>query len=558
MITYNAPEFKDIKELLEIRGRSHRDNIAFYQKNSNKMFEAITYGELKQDVDALGTALLAMGLKDKKIALIGENSYHWAISYLASVCGVGVVVPLDKQLADNEIKNCLDRVDVDTVIYSQAFEERLKNLSSELNVNNYINMEMNINELIAKGKKLIEAGDRSFIDSKIDNEALASLLFTSGTTSASKVVMLSHKNMMSNVKAGQLMVKVDEKDIFLSVLPLNHTLECTCVLLFPLASGSAIAYGDGIFNLAKDIKTIKPTVMMIVPRVAETFYEKISSNIEKQHKVQQVKIAMAATNLLGKHGVSLKRKIFKEIHSQFGGDLRLIMMGGAPIDPKISKYLRDLGILAIQGYGLTECAPLVTLNSDRKFKDDSTGLPMPGSNVVIANPDADGIGEIAVKGPQVMLGYYGDEKATKEAIRDGYLYTGDLGKFDRDGFLRISGRSKNVIVSSNGKNIFPEEIESLLNANEFVKESIVYQDSTSNSRDKLIAEVVMIDSIKEKINAHPEFMEEIRKTLLDYLSEVNKKLSDYKRIHNLKIRLIDFEKTSTMKIKRFAFQSSTR
>jgi long-chain acyl-CoA synthetase len=261
-MTYDAPEFKDIKDLLEIRALTHRDNIAFYQKDNNKMFQAITYGQLKQDVDALGTALLAMGLKDKRIAIIGENSYHWVISYFATVCGVGVVVPLDKQLADCEIQNCIQRVDADTIIYSPTFEERLANISSELGVKNYISMEdgkLNIEELIAKGKQLIAAGDRDFLDSKIDNEAVTSLLFTSGTTSASKVVMLSQKNILSNVKAGQMMEKVDENDIFLSVLPLNHTLECTCVLLYPLASGSAIAYGDSILNLAKDIKTIKPT-----------------------------------------------------------------------------------------------------------------------------------------------------------------------------------------------------------------------------------------------------------------------------------------------------------
>lgn len=559
-MVYEAPDFKDIKELLNIRSKTHRDKIAFYQKNDNKMFEAITYGELKQDVDALGTALIAMGLKGKKIAIIGENSYNWAISYLATICGVGVVVPLDKQLSDFEIQNCLQRVDAEAVIYSKAFAERLNEISPYINVKNYIGMDddsINLNQLISKGKRLVEAGDKEFVDSEVDENALASLLFTSGTTSASKIVMLSHKNIMSNVKAGQMMVKVDESDTFLSVLPLNHTLECTCVLLFPLASGSSIAYGDGIFNLAKDMKTIQPTVMMIVPRVAETFYEKISSNIEKQHKVRQVRIAMAATNLFGKYGVSLKRKVFKEIHNQFGGKLRLIMMGGAPVDPKISKYLRDLGILAIQGYGLTECAPLVTLNSDSCFKDDSTGLTMPGSDVIITNPDEDGIGEIAVKGPQVMLGYYGDEKATNEAIRDGYLYTGDLGSFDKDGFLRISGRSKNVIVASNGKNIFPEEIESLLNANELVKESMVYQEHTPTAKEKLTAEIVIIDTVKQKITDHPEALDEIKKVLQDYLNEVNKKLSDYKRVHNLKIRLSDFEKTSTLKIKRFSFQNGT-
>lgn len=557
MKTYNVQEFRNIKEMLETRSISHKKNIAFHQKDKNKVFQTITYEQLKKDVDFLGTALLDMNLKDKNIAIIGNNRYEWAISYLATICGVGIAVPLDKQLADNEIKNCIQRVDIDTIIYSEEFEDRLKNMSSEMNICNYISMdngELSISSLLAKGKKLVEEGNREYIDSKIDNEGLASLLFTSGTTSASKAVMLSHKNIMSNVKAGQMMVKVDETDIFLSVLPLNHTLESTCVLLYPLASGSSIAYGDGLMSLPKDMKLVKPTTMMVVPRLAEAFYDKIVSGIEKQNKTKKVDLAIKATNILGKRGMSLKRKVFKEIHEQFGGSLKLLMMGGAPVNPKISRYFRDLGVLAIQGYGLTECAPLVTLNSDRVYADDSAGLAMPDSDVVIINPDADGIGEIAIKGPQVMLGYYNDEKATNEAIQDGYLHTGDLGKFDKKGFLRISGRSKNVIVFSNGKNIFPEEIESLLNENENVKESMVYENANAGNHGNLTAEVVVSDIVKQKIDDHPEAKEEIRKILLDYLSEVNKKLSDYKRVHDLKIRLTEFEKTTTMKIKRFAFR----
>lgn len=553
MKTYSVIEFDDIKDMLEVRAVSHKDNIAFYQKGKNKQFNTITYGELKRDVDALGTALLDMGLKGKKIAIIGKNRYEWAISYLATICGVGVVVPLDKQLADNEIKNCLDRVDVDAIIYSDEFDERLKELSSKINVKNYISMDegnLTVSGLIARGKKLIEEGNTDYINAPIDNNALASLLFTSGTTSASKIVMLSHKNIMTNIKAGQMMVHVDEKDTFFSVLPLNHTLECTCVLIFPLASGAAIAYNDNIMNLQRDLKVIKPTTMMVVPRIAETLYDKIVTGIEKKNKVSKVKLAVKLTNMLGKYKMAVKRKVFKEIHDEFGGNLKLIMMGGAPINPNISAYFRDLGILAIQGYGLTECAPLVTLNSDTLYKDDSAGLSMPGSEVLISNPDEEGIGEIIVKGPQVMLGYYGDEQATNEAIKDGYLHTGDLGKFDDEGFLRIMGRSKNVIISSSGKNIYPEEIESLINEHDKIKGSMVYEEENKH-HGHLIAEVVLIDEIREKIKAHPEYESEIKKTLTDYLALVNDRLSEYKRVHNLVIRENDFDMTSTLKIKRF-------
>lgn len=557
MKTHFAYEFKNIKEMLEKRSLTHKNNIAFYQKDKRQNWNTITYEKLKEDVDCLGTALLDMGLSGKKIAIIGKNRYEWAISYLAVICGVGIVVPLDKQLADNEILNCTKSVDVDTIIYSSEFNNRLKDLSDKMPINNFISMdegELSIDNLIAKGKVLIENGNRNFIDADIDNEKLATLLFTSGTTSSSKVVMLSHKNIMSNVKAGQMMVHVDEKDIFYSVLPLNHTLECTCVLIFPLASGSSIAYGDSLLNLSKDMKTIKPTTIMAVPRFAEAFYEKITSAIEKQNKVKKVNLAIKLTNLLGKHKLVLKRKIFKKIHDEFGGNLKLFMMGGAPVNPKITKYFRDLGILAIQGYGLTECAPLVTLNSDFLYVDDSAGMTMPGSEIIISNPDENGIGEIAVKGPQVMLGYYNDEEATRKVIKNGYLYTGDLGKFDNDGFLRIFGRSKNVIISSNGKNIFPEEIESLINENKIVKESMVYEEQDSNSYGRLTAAIVIIDEIKQRISEHPEAKEEIKKILLDYLAEINKKISDYKRVHKLEIRLTDFEKTTTLKIKRFIHQ----
>jgi len=553
MKTYNVIEFDNIKDMLEVRAVTHRDKIAFYQKNKDKNFDTITYGELKRDVDALGTALLDMGLKDKKIAIIGKNRYEWAISYLATICGVGLVVPLDKQLSDNEIKNCLDRVDVDTVIYSEEFEERLNSLSNQVNVKNYISMDegnLTIQKLIKKGKKLIKEGNTQYIDTHIDNNEAASLLFTSGTTSASKVVMLSHKNIMSNVRAGQMMVHVDEKDIFFSVLPLNHTLECTCVLIYPLASGSSIAYNDNIMNLQRDMKIIKPTTMMVVPRVAETMYDKIVKGIERKNKVKKVALAVKLTNMLGKYKMSIKRQIFKEIHNEFGGNLKLLMMGGAPINPDISAYFRGLGVLAIQGYGLTECAPLVTLNSDTFFKDDSAGLAMPDSDIKIDSPDEEGIGEIIVKGPQVMLGYYNDDKATDEAMIDGYLHTGDLGKFDKDGFLKIMGRSKNVIVSSSGKNIYPEEIESLINENHLVKESMVY-DEQGKRREYLTVEVVVADIVREKMEQYPEKAEEIKKILLEHVAEVNKKVADYKRIHELKIRLTDFEKTSTLKIKRF-------
>jgi long-chain acyl-CoA synthetase len=557
MKLYDVNEFENIKEMLETRAVTHKDKIAFYQKNENKEFDEITYEQLKKDVDALGTALLHMGLKDKKIAIIGKNSYEWAISYIAIMCGVGVVVPLDKQLADNEIKNCLQRIDIDTIIHGKEFEDRLKGMETDTKIKNYISMEdgnLSISDLILKGNRLIEEGNREYIDSKIDRDKLASLLFTSGTTSKSKIVMLSQRNIMYNVTVGQKMINTKEGDIFFSVLPLSHTLESTCVLLYPLACGSAIVYNDNLKNLIKDIKATKPTSMMVVPRVVELFYEKITSEIEKKNKVKQVKIAMALTDLLGSYGVSLKRKVFKEVHEQFGGNLRLLIMGGAPVNPKISKYFRGLGILALQGYGLTECAPLVTFNSDREYADDSAGMAVPGSEVLIVNPDSDGIGEIIVKGPQIMLGYYEDEEATKEAIKNGYFYTGDLGKFDEKGFLRISGRCKNVIVSSNGKNIFPEEIESLINENQNIKESVVYEEEKGNGRKSLTAEVVLIDEIKQRIEQNPEATEEIMEILNEYLKEVNNKLSDYKQVSGIKVRETDFDKTSTMKIKRFTTQ----
>jgi long-chain acyl-CoA synthetase len=554
---YETREVKDLKDMLDSSTKLFSDRVAYLVKDTpGGEYREIKYKQVKEDVDALGTALLSLGLKDKRIAIIGENRYEWAVSYLAVLNGVGTVVPLDKELPETEIESLLTRANVSAIIYSNRKKEQILNISKRIGfVDYYISMDEegknNYEDLIAQGKILIKKGNREFIDAKIDSKEVRIILFTSGTTELSKAVMLTHKNIASNMMCSCKMINITPDDRFFSVLPLHHTYECTAGFLIPLYRGASVAYCEGLRYVAKNMQEAKPTVMLAVPLLFENMYNKVWEGIKKEKKEKVVKAIINISNILLKVGIDIRGKVFKKIHENFGGRLRLGISGAAALDKKTAKGFRELGIHLIQGYGLTECSPLAALNRDIYYNDSAAGREVPGIKLKIDEQNSEGVGEILVKGDNVMMGYYNNEEATKKTLRDGWLYTGDLGYFDKDGFLIITGRKKNVLITKNGKNVYPEEIETLLNHSEIIKECMVYQEDAKDAEDTIIAAVIVpnYELLKQKFGELSP--NEIRDKIWEEIKGVNSQLVNYKHIKEFKIREEEFEKTTTMKIKRY-------
>lgn len=561
---YEVRQINNLKELLDSSAGLYENKAAFLVKRKGSgTYSPVKYSEFKRDVDALGTALTNLGLKGKRIALIGENRYEWAVSYLAVVNGTGVVVPLDKELPHNEIENLLIRSKADAVIYSSNIAQDFENISRHgAPPRILISMDAPVDEknavsyaqLLIRGRNLLERGDRSFLDAVIDNGAMCALLFTSGTTETSKAVMLSHYNIASNLSAMCSMLYIDDKDTFLSVLPLHHTYECTCGFLCQIYRGATIAYCEGLRHIVQNLQESKATVMNAVPLILEAIYKRIWDQAAKKPGMgKKLRTAIKISNFLRIWGIDVTKKLFAQVHNAFGGSLRMFISGAAAIDPNVAKGFRELGINFVQGYGLTECSPIVALNRNCDFKDDAAGLPLPNLQVKIDGADAEGIGEIVVKGPSVMLGYYENREATEKVLKDGWFYTGDLGYLDRDGFIHITGRKKNVIVTKNGKNIFPEEIETLLNRSPYIKESMVYGENDEVYGDVVVSAVIVPDI--EKINE--DFGEKsgdrafLRDLIQNEVKTVNKSLVIYKYIKDFRLKESEFIKTTTKKIKRY-------
>lgn len=537
-------EIRDIKDLLCQSVSLFGNNTAFLTKVDGE-YEPRTYNEFKKDVDALGTYLISKGFSGKKIAIIGENRYEWALAYMAIVCGVGIVVPLDKELPYKELLQLMETAGLDAIFYSPKVNYPIE----DVNIEAKFNMD-ELGELIAEGDKLVQSGDTSFTGIEIDNEKMQVLLFTSGTTSDAKAVMLSHKNIAYDLENANKLLNIFPSDIFLSVLPLHHTYESTCGLLSPLYTGSAIAYCEGLRYITKNLAESKATVMLGVPLLFESIYNKIQKQAKKTGQDKKLNMALKLSNALLKAGIDLRSKLFKSIYESLGGHIRLFIAGAAAIDPVVSKGFRDFGIKIVQGYGLTECSPIVALNRDEIFKDEAAGLPLPGVTVEIENKDEDGIGEIVVSGDNVMMGYYNNKQATDEVLKNGRFYTGDLGIIDEDGFVHITGRKKNVIVTKNGKNIFPEEIEAHLNRSPYILESMVYGEDREDGDTTVVVQIVpdMAEFEKDFGENVPE--EKIKEKINEEVRAVNHSLQNYKRIGKTIIRHDEFVKTTTRKIKR--------
>ena len=569
LVEHEVRDIKDIKELVYGSAELFKEKDAYLVKNAQNEYEGISFAQVKEDMNSLGSSLINLGLKGEKIAIIGENRYDWAISYLSVINGVGIVVPLDKQLPQNEIENCLTRGEVSAVIYSERLEEEIKSIAEKMEgIKYFIGMDIkeddgkfkSLSSLISRGKALLEEGNSEYIDIEIDREAVAEILFTSGTTAKSKAVMLSHKNICFNIVNQCAMLYIDDKDIFLSLLPIHHVYECVCGFLTPLYRGCTVAYCEGLKYIQKNMKEAKCTMVLGVPLVFETIYRRIWQGIEKQGKTKLVKNMIKLTNGLKKIGIDVKKKVFKSIYDEFGGNTRLFIAGAAAINPEVSKGFRDFGITTLQGYGLSECAPIVALNRTYWYKDAAAGQPLRNTELKIDNPNEEGIGEIIVKGDHVMIGYYKDEKATNDVIVDGWFHTGDLGFLDEDNFVHITGRKKNVIITKNGKNVYPEEIEALINDIPYVKECMVYgkQDGRDKKDITISAEIIAdMDNIKEKFPGKEKTIEEIKDIIWQEIKKINEGLVIYKHVTDISIREKDFEKTTTMKIKRYMEHPNT-
>ena len=554
-------EFTDLKDMLKKSGDKYGDRPAYVFKTKEPgKFREITHKQFRDDINSLGTALIKLGLKDKRVAVISDNRYEWGLTYLAVATGVGVIVPLDKALPDNEIESLIMRSEVEGIVYSNKYDKVMNKIKEEKNtqVKFFISMDLDKKEgdiysqkeLVEDGKKLIEDGNRDFLDAEIDNESMGIMLFTSGTTAMSKAVMLSHKNICANLMDIASVIKLVPEDRMLSFLPLHHTFECTVGFLYPISKGCSIAFCEGIRHIADNVKEFQVTAMISVPILYETIYKKIMKGIEKKGKLETVKKGIKISNFLLKFGIDIRRKIFKEVHDNLGGKARLFVAGGAALAPEAEKVFNEFGIKMLQGYGLTESSPVIAAEDDKYQRLGSIGKAFPSIEVKIDNPNEDGIGELLAKGPSIMLGYYNNEEATKETLEDGWLHTGDLAKIDKDGYIFISGRKKYVVVLKNGKNIYPEELETLVNNIEGVKESFVYGKPEDDGDYKICAKIVYDKDTVEGIYGTKD-EKELQELIWKEIKKVNKTMPTYKYIKEINITDKDLIKTTTQKIKRF-------
>ena len=528
-----------------------------------------------------------MGFKGKRIALIGENRYEWVLSYLAVTCGGMVIAPLDKALPDKEITSLIKRSEVDAVIYEKKHQELFEKLKAdkEINLNTLICIDkekVNENEqnsedtnknvksqkskaeeivaelsdetisfesLLEKGRNLIKAKNKLYDYITLNNDEMSIMLFTSGTTSAAKIVMLSQNNILSNLYAYQTHFKIHQDDTLLSFLPIHHTFECSITILYGFYSGATIAFCDGLRYIQANLKEYEVSIFVAVPLVLETMYKKIMKAIADQGKTKLINTMTKISNALLKVHIDIRKIVFKQIIDNFGGKLRMVLYGAASLDKDTIIGLNNFGINSIQGYGLTETSPVLTAEAENKHKPGSIGYPLDNVEIKIDNPDKEGVGEILAKGPNIMLGYYGDEKKTKEAFKDGWFRTGDYGYIDDEGFIFITGRKNDIIVLRNGKNVYPQELEFLISKLPYVAECMVFARNESNTDTAIVAKIVYNKEVMEK--DYPDTKkEDYEKMIWKDVKEINKTLPTFKHIKKVIVTDEPMLKTTTQKVKR--------
>ena len=556
----NIIQITDLKDMLNKTGEIYGDKPGYKIKIAEGKYKIYTHKEIRDMINYLGTALISMGLKNKRIAVIGENRYEWELSYMSVVCGTGIVVPLDKSLPENELEELIERSEVEAIFYSGKYEEIIEKIkySDKNKLKHLISMDLEHNiegvysqkELIETGKKLVEEGNREFIDSKINPEEMQIMLFTSGTTSKSKVVALSHRNLASNLMDFCSVLDANSNDKVLSFLPLHHVFECTVGMLFSLYLGAERAFCEGLRHIMQNLNEYQITFASFVPAIYENMHKNIIKALEKEGKLEAVRKLMEENK---DKTMAEKREIFKDINNLFGGNIRLFLSGAAALDKSVEEDFRAWGINLCQGYGLTETSPVIAVETNENFRVGSIGKALPHVQAKLEDVDAEGMGELVVKGPNIMIEYYGNEEATKESLKDGWFYTGDLAKIDEDGYIYICGRKKSVIVLKNGKNIFPEEMETLVNKIEGVKESFIFGKQQSDDKEDIKINVKIIfdrEIMKEAYKVETD--EEIHKVLADKIKDINQIMPKYKAIRGMIISEEPLIKTTTNKIKRQA------
>ncbi len=557
---YKVIKIDNLKDMLNKTKEIYSNKIAYQIKIDNGKYKTFTHKQVRNMVDNLGTALIDMGLKNKRIAIIGENRYEWEVAYLSVVCGTGLVVPLDKSLPENELESLIERSEVEAIFYSKKYEDtltkikynqnnKLKHLISFDNLENTDGI-YSLNELIKTGEKLIKNGNKEFIEAKIDNEKMSIMLFTSGTTSSSKVVALSHKNICSNLMDIASVVDVNENDTLLSILPIHHVFECTVGFLFSLYKGAKTVFSDGLRHVVDNLKEYQVTVMACVPVIYERIFGMIRKQLEKQGKLDNI---LKKEEELRNSSMEERKENFKQIHDMLGGKVKLFISGAASLDPAIEERYRLLGINIVQGYGLTETSPVVAIGTNKEHKIGSIGKTVPSVKAKLVDINKEGVGELVVKGPSIALGYYNNEKATKESFKGDWFYTGDLAKIDKEGYIFICGRKKSVIVLKNGKNIFPEEMENLVNKIEGVTESFIFGKQQSDDKNdiKINVKVVYDKEVVENVYK-AKTKEDIYKAIFEKIKEVNSTMPQYKAIRGMILTTKPLIKTTTNKIKRQA------
>ncbi len=553
---HKTDEVTNFKEMLYRSADIYRSRTAFKKKDETGNIIRISYEQFKNDIVSLGTSLIEKGFLNKRISVIGKNSYQWCVSYLAASI-VGIVVPIDKELHTDDVINFMNVSQTVCILGdSKNLDSILANIEKVENPDTFFasfdnqDDKNSFENLLTTGKTTYQNGKNDFDKIEIDPDELRILLFTSGTTGNAKGVCLSQRNICSNILSTYGIVKVKRSDLFFSILPLHHTYECTLGFLLPIYSGAAIAHCEGLRYITKNLGEFHPSVILCVPLLLENVHKNIVKNMNKSLPEKYRKTEGNPFNDLPFY---LKKIVRTKVKNTLGGRLRVFIVGAAAANPDIVSDFKDLKLMTLQGYGLTECSPLVAGNTDFFQKDDAAGLPIPNVEYKIDNPNSEGIGEIIVKGPNIMLGYYEDEEKTNQTIINGWFHTGDLGRIDENGYLYITGRCKSVIVTKNGKNIYPEEVEYYLNDNPLISEALVLGIHKEDDDETYINAQIYpnIEAITEYLKGSVPTKEEIWKIIADSVSAVNKKLPNYKHIKSFGIRDKEFEKTTTQKIKRY-------
>ena len=549
-------DYKNVKEIIKDAVSKYPDCVAFTIKNKNGKnvsYKKITYKELNEDINAFGTALLSIGLKGKRVAIIGKNRYEWILSYVTILNGVGIAIPLDKGLPEQEIITSLQRSKADVIIFEENMADLMKKIKDEntTNLKTFILMDniekydfLNIPKLIEKGKEEVKKGNKEYIDAEIDNNKMSVILFTSGTTSLAKAVMISHRNIASNVAALRYEQPFCSTDTNIAFLPFHHMYGSTCILLM-ISAGVNNVFCDGLRHIQENLKEYKVSVFVCVPLILEAMHKKIMNTIDKTGQRKKFEFGKKLSKALLKVGIDIRRKIFKTVLDELGGEVRAVISGAAALNKQVAEDFNAFGIYTVEGYGLTETAPVVAGENIHTMGHNSVGKPLCNVEVKIEDPNEEGIGEIAVKGPNVMLGYYENEEDTKAVLKDGWFYTGDLGYYNKKGYLCIAGRQKSVIVLKNGKNIYPEEIETLINTLPYVEESMVF--GYPKGDDLIISAKIVYNKEYFKNTSKEDIEDKVWKDI----KNINKELTIFKHIKKTIVTDEPMIKTTTAKVKRF-------